>query len=478
MTLSPTKEDDGLPWGNERPKKRRAEWHLVLAWSLEEPWRVGESAAVREAGILGRGAAQPDDPLPRLVFHQRRPGAAEPQPPLAAARVSRVQLELRPVADDKLEVVSVGRCTLAIDGVETSRAVVEAGAVLSLKNALVLYVLRQPPLDPLTAFPAPRFAFGEADPYGIVGEGAAAWRLRDALAMAARGTHHVLLRGDSGAGKELAARAVHALGSRAQKPLVARNAATFPEGLVDAELFGNVKNYPQAGTPDRPGLIGEADGSTLFLDEIAELPQALQAHVLRVLDPGGEYQRLGDSKVRSADVRFVAATNRPLDALKHDLLARFASRIEIPPLQARREDVPLLARHILLRFARDVPDVRARLCEEHDDGPEPRIDPALIEALLGHEFTHHLRELERILWLAVTTTRAAFVALTPEVQSELRVARPAEGEQEPDADAIKEALAQAGDNVTRAARALGLKNRFSLYRLMRRHGIGAREEED
>jgi transcriptional regulator with GAF, ATPase, and Fis domain len=98
----------------------------------------------------------------------------------------------------------------------------------------------------------------------------------------------VLLLGESGAGKELAARAIHGLGDRRARPLVARNAATMPETLIGAELFGNVKNFPNPGMPERPGLIGEADRSTLFLDEIGDLPEACQVHLLRVLDDGGE----------------------------------------------------------------------------------------------------------------------------------------------------------------------------------------------
>src|SRR5581483_3361135 len=137
------------------------------------------------------------------------------------------------------------------------------------------------------------------------------------------------------------ARAVHDSSTRADKPLVARNAATFPEGLVDAELFGHARNYPNAGMPERPGILGQAAGGTVFLDEISELPVALQTHLLRVLDRG-EYQRLGDSASRVADVRFIAATNRP-EGLRPDLAARFKLRIPLPTLAQRAEDIPLIA---------------------------------------------------------------------------------------------------------------------------------------
>src|SRR5690348_15490748 len=132
----------------------------------------------------------------------------------------------------------------------------------------------------------------------------------------ARRPGHVLLTGASGTGKELAARAIHALSKRSGQRLVARNAATLPESLIDAELFGNAKNYPNPGMAERAGLVGQADGSTLFLDEIAELPSSSQAHLLRVLDDG-EYHRLGDGLARRSDFRLVAATNRDVSSLKH-----------------------------------------------------------------------------------------------------------------------------------------------------------------
>src|SRR5208283_3694878 len=104
------------------------------------------------------------------------------------------------------------------------------------------------------------------------------------------------------------------------------------------------------GMPERPGLIGEAHQSTLFLDEFAELPRNLQSHLLRVMDDGG-YQRLGEAKARHSDLRIVAATNGRPEDIKHDVLARFLLRVSVPSLAARREDIPLLAVHLLRRHA-------------------------------------------------------------------------------------------------------------------------------
>ncbi len=464
MSETGTLTEHDLPWDQQRRLHERIDWHLFIAWSIDEPERIGQSAVITEPSVLGRGGAQADDGGRRLVFHARRPGDARPSPPLSAARLSRVQLMLRRTRDETVEITSVGRCPMSVAGEEVERIEAEDGDVIVLRNALVLLLARRRANEPLRA-KLPAFPFGAADPFGIVGESLAAWELRNALAIAAHSPHHVLIRGPSGAGKELAARAIHGLSSRANKPIVARSAATFPAGLVDAELFGNAKNYPHAGSPERPGLIGEADGTTLFLDEIGELPEDLQARLLRVLDRAGEYQRLGESRVRHSDLRVVAATNRPLDSLKHDVLARFGARVEIPPLGERREDVPILVRSLLARFERDAPEVASRFFK---DG-HAALDPRLMEALLRHEYTHHLRELERLLWLAVSTSREDFIALTPEVTAELRVVEKDAPAAEQGEAAIRAALAAHG--VSEAARKLGLPSRYALYRLMKKYGI-------
>ena len=494
MSGTATLEDSTQPWESPRPPDAQ-QLHLVIAWSLAEPGRIGETAAIARPTMLGRGEPEhlQDTSLARFV--RWRPHASAATPPLGDSRISRAQLLLRPRSDGSLGLENVGRCKLFVNGEETSVAAVRPGDTITLRNALVLLVARREGhMAPRGDAAPPSFAFAGPDHHGIVGESAAAWRLRAELAFAAATDHHVLLRGASGVGKELAARALHALSSRAGRPMVARNAATLPEGLVDAELFGTARNYPNVGSPERAGLIGEADGSFLFLDEIGELSPTLQAHLLRVLDRGGEYQRLGESRPRRSDLRLIGATNRDLAALKHDFAARFTSRIELPGLEARREDIPLLLRTILRRAAAQSPAFAERffLPAGPDGEREPRVDPWLVEGLLRHRFTHHTRELERLVWRAIATSTADFVGLTPEVRAELKLsdpvaataaaAEPAEpvdavvSHDAPGREQIVAALAAASGRAVIAAEKLGLRNRYVLYRLMKKFGIQITDE--
>ena len=460
MSSERTLPEIELPWKGAAPAGRRAVMHLAIAWSLDEPERIGQVVPIEGEAMLGRGG---------MEFSQVRPGESRPAGPLRSGRISRQQLRLDG-SGGSIQVENVGKCPLLFNGAQVQRALAKDGDVLVLKNALVLLAVERPrALQPLQAAAKPSFPFAQADAHGVVGESAAAWHLRDQLALAAASGHHVLLQGESGSGKELAARALHALSPRAKKPFIARNAATFPEGLVDAELFGSAKNYPNPGMAERPGLVGEADGGTLFLDEIGELPAAMQAHLLRLLDRGGEYQRLGESRMRTADLRVVAATNRPIDALKHDFAARFAARLRVPGLSERREDIPLLCRALLARLMEANPPLRRKFTAP---AGEVRMEPALVEALLSRPFTLHLRELERLLWTAASSSRGDYLELTAEVRAELGAA-PAAASDAGDvgADQVRAALQSANGSVTAAARALGLKNRFVLYRLMKRHGI-------
>jgi DNA-binding NtrC family response regulator len=239
-----------------------------------------------------------------------------------------------------------------------------------------------------------------------------------------------------------------------------------------------VKNYPNPGMPERPGLVGEADGSTLFLDEIGDLPEKCQVHLLRVLDDGGEYQRLGESTSRRSSFRLVAATNRAPELLKHDFLARFTHRLVVPGLVDRRDDIPLVLAEILRRTARDNAAIAARFFERRQGRvAEPRLAPNFVVRLLRHPFTHHVRELERIVWLALGTAEADFIGITPAVEAELVASAESDVDiTQLDRDTIAKALADNGRSPTRAAKALGLKNRFVLLRLLKKHGLSVAED--
>jgi two-component system nitrogen regulation response regulator GlnG/two-component system response regulator HydG len=480
VTQTEVSSDLELPWDRAVSRAPRRCLHLVLAWSLHEPERVGESFAIRDVASVGRGAKLDDDPAARARLERVRPGVTQPTAPMENARIPRLQWILEPVGDAALRVRSLGPATTRINGRACSEGVARAGDVLEIHNAAVFLVIERAPRMPeLRNRVAWDFAFGGSDVFGVVGESEAAWAMRDALAFAAATDRHVLLIGESGVGKELAARAVHALSTRHRRALVARNATTMPEALVDAELFGNAKNYPNPGMSERPGLIGQADGSTLFLDEIGDLPEASQARLLRVLDSGGEYHRLGDAVAMRSSLRLVAATNRPLDALKHDLLARFTHRIAVPGLTERRDDIPLVVGELLRRIAAAQPQLAERFFEVRSGRlAEPRLEPALLVRLLRHPFTHHVRELERILWLALSSAHADYIGVTEAVDAELRDAAEASADAtEISRESLLAAIAQYGRSPTQLAKQLGLKNRYVLLRLLKKHGLSQASEE-
>jgi DNA-binding NtrC family response regulator len=453
---------------------------LVVAWYPDEPQRVGELAVVPAKGarqVLGRGEDGPD---PRLRIFRARPGRLDLTDPLWSAALSRRQLELEPTAEG-VDVLRVGRCPMRVNGVECDSAVLRPGDTLRLRQELVLFCTRRPArIPPVRHLDSAAMSdFGEPDPSGILGESPAVWTLRDAIAFAAKADAHALLHGESGTGKELAARAVHRLSRRSKRALVSRNAATIPSGLIDAELFGNVRNYPNPGMADRAGLIGEANGGYLFLDEIGELPSELQARLLRVLDSGGEYQRLGESTPRFSDFRLLAATNRDPGQLKHDLLARLTVRIDLPSLAQRREDIPLLARHLVIRAAYKSPEVAGRFVGPPGERPtEVRVDAKLIDELLRHDYVGNTRTLDSILWAAMASSdgdviawsEAAF-ALGEATYERDAAPQPRTRNEEPTEEEIRSELARVDGSVTRAAQALGLSSRYALYRLMAKLGI-------
>ena len=463
---------------------------LVIAWCAAEPDRVGEIAIIAEGGTaqeLGRGPGE-NPSEQRVRFYRQRPASMIEGPPLISPGLSRRQLLLIPTPAG-VRIDRIGKCALEVNGHRVDAAEVRPGDVIILRRELVLFCTRRPAwVPPPRQFPAQHWGgFGDADALGIIGESPHVWRLRESIAFAAKADNHVLLLGESGTGKELAAHAIHRLSSRAAGTFVARNAATLPSGLIDAELFGNAKNYPNPGMPDRPGLIGEADGGSLFLDEIGELPVELQSHLLRVLDADGEYQRLGEGTSRRSRLRLVAATNRDIAALKYDFAARFTTRVDLPSLTNRREDIPLLVRHLLLRAAKRSPEIAGHFIAQTERGHEyPRIHPLLVQHLLQRQYSANIRELDAALWRAMSDSHGDVIEAPAELRtvasgkhpsaapsaspSELP-ASPVESRPEPGAEEIRSALLRHEGRVAEAARTLGLTSRYALYRLMKKHGI-------
>jgi two-component system nitrogen regulation response regulator GlnG/two-component system response regulator HydG len=475
----------GVGTGSAPPDTSRTVTAFVMAWSRDEPGRVGEIALVPGghpgvAVLLGRAESSPDDALPRAEWIRQRPGRVTPTGALRSPRISRDQLRVEAGTQNTLRVVNIGRCPLLHNGQLVTECLVAPGDVLELRGQVLFLctsrALSLPAFAPVTT-PPPLHPFGEADAHGMVGESAAAWELRERVHFVAPRTAHVLVRGASGTGKELVAQAIHALSSRGRRPLISRNAATFPETLIDAELFGNARNYPNPGMAERPGIIGEADGSTVFLDEFAELPAAMQAHLLRVLD-SGEYQRLGDSRPRRADFRLLAATNRPDSYLKEDVLARLRIRVEVPDLNARREDIPLVTRHVLRRIARGDAELARRYFPDGDPTGEPRITPALVAALVQRRYTTHVRELEGLLWQAMSVGRAdyldvfeGFPALEPAVAESSAAAPVGVDPLSIPAEVIQECLDRHEGRQEPVWRELGLSSRHVLTRLVRKYNL-------
>jgi two-component system nitrogen regulation response regulator GlnG/two-component system response regulator HydG len=484
---------DVEPWLDRRVTAASASESLVLAiaWSAVEPERTGEVAVFEDgagARLLGRGGTRPDDPCPRLTFVRRRPWGSEQRGPLEAPGLSRRQLVVEPRAG-ALAFERVGRVGVRWNGREAAAGLAGPGDTLTVENQLVLLCARRPsPLAvPRSLRRAHGHAFGAPDADGIVGESAAVWSLRDEIAFAAASPAHVLIWGETGAGKELVANAIHRLSARGTQPLLARSAASFPETLIDAELFGNMRDYPNAGMPAREGLIGAANGTSLFLDEIGELALGSQAHLLRVLDGGGQYHRLGEASSRRSDLRLIAATNRPLSALKPDFAARFAVQIAVPSLAARREDIPLLCRHLLSAAARVTPELCARFASAPPGAPpQYRFDPVFVEALLRREYPGNVRDLAQLLWASLRESRGPLLEQPPSLSGIGRSPAPTDAaavsggaavvappaRREPTAEEIRRVLARHGGNRSKAYVDLGLSSRYALGRLLRKHGIG------
>jgi len=223
---------------------------------------------------------------------------------------------------------------------------------------------------------------------------------------------NVLIRGDSGTGKELVARAIYQHSRRASQAFMAINCAAIPEALLESELFGHEKGSFTGADRQRVGKFEQISGGTLFLDEIGDMPLPLQAKILRVLQEQ-QFQRVGGSETITTDVRIIAATHRDLEAavaaerFRGDLYYRLnVFSIELPPLRERGEDLPLLIEHLVRRFsqelARDVPPAGGM------PGP-PRISPEVMELLQRYSWPGNVRELQSALQQAILQAAGSII---------------------------------------------------------------------
>ena len=271
----------------------------------------------------------------------------------------------------------------------------------------------------------------------------------------------VLITGESGTGKELIARAVHENGNRQEKAFVAVNCSAIPEQLLESELFGYVRGAFTGAGADKKGLVEVSDGGTMFLDEIADLPLAMQSKLLRLLQEK-EYRRVGDTKNRNVDIRMIAATNRNLpDEVKagrfrEDLYFRLnVVDIHLPPLRERAEDIPALARHFF-----------KRACETHRR-PVESIGPEAMAWLYRQEWKGNVREFQNAIERAVVLCRGKqltqedFLTGGEHASKSLRSLTLAELERQ----IIEGTLAEMQGNRTRTAERLGVSLRWLQYRL-------------
>ena len=316
-----------------------------------------------------------------------------------------------------------------------------------------------------------RAALGEKFRFGaMVGEHPAMQAVYATLAKVAASPATLLIVGESGTGKEMVAKAVHFNSQRAGQPFVAVNCAAIPEGLIESELFGHEKGAFTGAVERKRGVFEEAQGGTLLLDEIGDLPVALQPKLLRVLQER-EFRRVGGSEILKSDVRIIAASNQRLEEqvaegrFRQDLYYRLnVIIVALPPLRERQSDISRLATHFLAKYCGDV--------------PPKTLAPAALKRLIAYPWPGNVRQLESVIERTVLLSDGPEITvedLPVEVRENLihpggpRVDIPPEGL---DLEAYERAILlkafeSCGRNVSRAARLLKLTRRTMQYRLQK-----------
>ena len=306
----------------------------------------------------------------------------------------------------------------------------------------------------------------------FVGSSSAMREVFDLIERAARGTSTVLIRGETGTGKELVARAIHDRSPRAKGPFIKVHCAALPETLLESELFGYEQGAFTGATRQKPGRLELAEGGTLFLDEIGDITPATQVKLLRALQDR-EFERVGGTRTMSADVRFVAATHRDLDQMvqsgefREDLFYRLnVLPIWTPPLRDRPDDVAALARAFCQRFAAEA-------------GRDIELADEAIALLATRRWPGNVRELQNLMERLVVMSDADVVSLDmiqrelsrgPNVASDRPMGTLEAEVRRAEERAIRDALERCGNNRTQAARILGISRR-TLYNKLEELGI-------
>ena len=325
--------------------------------------------------------------------------------------------------------------------------------------------------DRLVRKRAARLTADAAEPYGLdqlVGRDSAMIAIFKLIGQIADAPTPVLIRGETGTGKELVAKALHFNSARAGEPFVAVNCAAIPEPLLESELFGHVRGAFTGANADRRGRFETAGRGTLFLDEIGETSPAFQAKLLRVIE-AREFDPVGGERTRRTEARVVAATNRDLaarvaeGAFREDLYYRLrVVEIELPPLRRRLGDLPALARHFIDRSARAL------------GAAGITISAGALAHLGGHHWPGNVRELENVLNRAILLARGGVITEEHLALGAARIAEPAEPGDDTLATAVRaqveRVLRATGGNKRQACVRLGV-SRPTLDRLIARHGI-------
>jgi len=359
----------------------------------------------------------------------------------------------------------------AFGSTENAVAALKAGAFDYLAKPVALDQLRTLVKSALDLPSSP----GSRQTQQLIGDSAAIAAVREMIEKLARSQAPVYISGESGSGKELAARQIHALGSRNQAPFVPVNCGAIPESLVESEFFGYRKGAFTGADSDRDGFFQAADGGTLFLDEVADLPLAMQVKLLRAIQEK-RVRKVGSASEEAVDVRIISATHRNLRAcveagsFRQDLFYRLnVIELRMPPLRERREDLPLLVRALVERIA-------GRAVAVTDDA---------LRALCAYAFPGNVRELENIIERAMALSAGGDIdvvdlQLAPESCSEECAQGGGDGGvvtragetlddmlNRVERASIVDALSKTGGNRTAAARLLGVTFRSLRYRIER-----------